>query len=206
MKYHRKSIRLKGYDYSQSGLYFITINTYKDQYLFGMIENGKMILNDIGEMIEKSFPKIEKKYNIKCDDYVIMPNHVHFIVEILGKEREGKGREDLARTMDANGKIVEAGFSCLDYDDIPRLDSDDIPKINLGNIIGYFKYMTTKNYNNIIERNSYDYLKIWHRNYYEHIIRNEKEYKRIANYIKNNPKNWKGAILISPMDFINEEF
>ncbi len=82
-KYNRKSIRLKGYDYSKPGLYFITICTKNHTCLFGEIFNGKIKLNDAGKMVEKWYYKIMGKFNnIKCRTMVIMPDHFHCIIEI----------------------------------------------------------------------------------------------------------------------------
>ena len=82
--HHRKSIRLKGYDYSSEGLYFITICTQNREYLLGEIIDGRMFLNDIGEIVEKEIIKTnEIRKNVKIEEYVIMPNHIHFVIEIL---------------------------------------------------------------------------------------------------------------------------
>ena len=80
-KHHRRTIRLKGYDYSQAGLYFITICTKNRACLFGEIENGSMILNDAGRMVEKWYAELENKYPGKCcHEMVVMPNHFHCII------------------------------------------------------------------------------------------------------------------------------
>ena len=84
MLHKRKNIRLKGYDYSRAGLYFLTIVIQRRWYLFGRIENGEMILNDAGRMIEKWYHEIEHKYPDKrCREMVVMPNHFHCIIEIV---------------------------------------------------------------------------------------------------------------------------
>ncbi len=84
----RKSLRLKGYDYSQNGFYFVTISIKNNKNLLGKIDNGKLILNDAGLMVKKWYFETENKFkNIKCDNYVIMPNHVHFIIEIVYKDK-----------------------------------------------------------------------------------------------------------------------
>lgn len=84
-KHHRKSIRLKGYDYSQAGLYFITICCQNKVHLFGNVINKQMILNDAGKMIEKWFNELQNKFpDIKCHEMVVMPNHIHFIIENIG--------------------------------------------------------------------------------------------------------------------------
>lgn len=84
-KHHRRSVRLKGYDYSQTGLYYITICVQNRACLFGKIENGNMILNDAGHMIENEWLKLTERFkNIVLHEYVIMPNHFHAILEIVG--------------------------------------------------------------------------------------------------------------------------
>lgn len=84
--HHRRSIRLKGYDYSQAGLYFITICTQNRLCLFGEIKNGEIILNDAGIMIDKWWNELKHKYrNIKLHEQIIMPNHFHGIIQIINK-------------------------------------------------------------------------------------------------------------------------
>ena len=153
-RHYRKSIRLKEYDYSQAGYYFITICTKNREQLFGKIVDGLMLLNENGEIVNEFLKQISIKYqNVAIDYYSIMPNHLHFIV-IINENRRG-------------------GVT-------PPLPP-------LGNIIGYFKYQSTKQIN--IIRNSPG-IPIWQRNFYEHIIRNDKELYEIRKYIENNPLNW----------------
>ena len=79
--HHRRSTRLKGYDYSQNGLYFITLCCQDREHLFGEIIDDKRVLNDAGRMVEKWFHELENKFmNIQCDEMIVMPNHIHFIV------------------------------------------------------------------------------------------------------------------------------
>ena len=83
--HHRRSIRLKGYDYSQKGLYFITICVQKRLRLFGEIENQQMIANDVSNMIDKWYFELENKFpDIKCHEHIVMPNHFHCIIENTG--------------------------------------------------------------------------------------------------------------------------
>ena len=85
--HHRRSIRLKGYDYSQSGLYFITICCQNRAPLFGEIIDGEMVLNEGGKMVEHWYYKLENKFNdIECCEMVVMPNHFHCIIEIVGAD------------------------------------------------------------------------------------------------------------------------
>ncbi len=169
--HHRRSIRLRGYDYSQCGAYFITICVQHRKCLFGKIVNGEMILNEYGKIVELCLNAISTHYqNVILDEYIIMPNHIHIII------------------------IVGAGSS-LPYTQI-NIGRENPAEINtgrenpaptIGNIVGYFKYMATKQINDVIKNGV---QKIFQRNYYEHIIRNENEYNNIAQYIIDNPKNW----------------
>ena len=82
--HHRKSIRLKGYDYAQAGLYFITICCQNHISYFGHIQNGEMILNDAGNMIETEWINLKNRFpNIGLHEFVTMPNHFHGILEIV---------------------------------------------------------------------------------------------------------------------------
>jgi len=168
--HHRKTIRLKNYDYCQEGLYFITICTKNREKLFAEIvgagssrpnddlfkttEQPKLILNEIGMLIENEYSQLEDKYEIiKCHQYVIMPNHFHCIIEIIKNQKGGK--------------------------------TPPLPEI-----LGYFKFQTTKKYNEAMKLKNEKYLSLWQRNYYENIIRNEETYNKIVDYIENNPVKW----------------
>lgn len=156
--HHRHSIRLQGYDYSQEGLYFVTVRTHNMQCLFGNITNGQMILNQFGQIIESACQQIEQQSPyIRFNIYCIMPNHFHAIIEITSP-CTGGSRTALSR-----------------------------PTKPLGRIIGAFKTITTKNINLI---NNTPGQRLWHRNYYEHIIRNDYSYQNIYNYILENPERW----------------
>lgn len=172
----RKQIRLKGYDYSQNGCYFVTICTQNRQCIFGDIVNNKMVLNDIGKMIKNNWESLPKRFPIELDEYQIMPNHLHSIIAIVGA---GSSRPN-----------NDAGSS----------------RPTLGQIIAYFKYQSTKQINNIFQSNKMygrgipaqsqtgaktaPLQKIFQRNYYEHVIRNEIDSNKIREYIKLNPEMW----------------
>ena len=80
---HRRSIRLKGYDYSQEGLYFVTICVQDRVCLFGQVEHKKMVLNEFGKIAQQELLKTtDIRVNVEIDSFVVMPNHVHFIVHI----------------------------------------------------------------------------------------------------------------------------
>ncbi|HRT84757.1 MAG TPA: hypothetical protein P5523_08975 [Bacteroidales bacterium] len=85
--HHRHSIRLDEYDYSQPGAYFVTICTRNRECLFRNLVDGEMILNDAGKMIEKLYFEIMNKFpDIQCDQYIIKPNHIHFIIINVGAD------------------------------------------------------------------------------------------------------------------------
>lgn len=158
--HHRRSIRLKEYDYSQYGYYFVTFCVQNHMEYFGVIENGQMVLNQYGKIVEKCWNELPNHYgNCGLDEYIIMPNHFHGIL-ILDENPNGQCR----------GGVT------------PPLQNQ-----TLGQTVGFFKYRTTKLINEICNTPG---KQLWQRNYYEHIIRNENELFNIRRYIQNNPLEW----------------
>jgi REP element-mobilizing transposase RayT len=170
--YHRRSIRLKGYDYSQAGLYFISICTQNKKCIFGeIIDDGNdimvCVLNEYGRIVENAWIKTaEMRSNIYLDAFVIMPNHIHSIIHI-----------------NTNTTVGAYCNTPLQHKSLFKSPSN-----NIGAIIRGYKSCVTKQIN--ILRNSPG-VPVWQRNYYEHIVRNEKSYHQILEYIKNNPIKWK---------------
>ena len=163
----RKSIRLKDYDYSRIGAYFITICTYEKEYIFGNVENERMSLNQFGKMVLEYWNSLPGRYtNIELDAFVIMPNHVHGIIKII--EIVGAIHELPLQTANINPKTERRRML--------------IPKV-----VGYFKMNSAKQINTL--RNTTG-MPVWQRNYYEHIIRNENKLNKIREYIQNNPLKW----------------
>ncbi|MEN8137654.1 MAG: transposase [Bacteroidota bacterium] len=193
-KFHNRiSLRLKDYDYSQSGLYFITINTRKFKHMFGRIINKKMILNEAGKMIYKWYYEIENKYPDKfCHEMIIMPNHFHCIIENAPEE-----------TPNANTILLP---KCTKTVLLPQKSSTVLLPLRgqqygpnnkkfhttIGDAIGWFKTMTTNEYIRGVKNHNWKKFdkKLWHRNYYERIVRNKRAYIDIANYIIRNPEKW----------------
>jgi putative transposase len=176
-KHHRRSIRLKGYDYSQAGLYFITICVQDRACLFGEIVHGKMILNDAGKMVENEWLKIPQRFpNVHLHEYMVMPNHFHAIMEIVGATlvvaQNDMGQPHLVQPQ--------------------GIAPTDKPK-TVGDMVGAFQSIVTVEYIRGVKQLGWTPFngKLWQRNYWEHIIRDEPSYHRISNYIINNPKNWK---------------
>lgn len=173
-KHHRRSIRLKGYDYSQAGAYFITICEVNRESIFGDVVNGEMHPNQFGEIVLKWWNELPKYYPpVELDEFVVMPNHMHGIIVITdvgaGLSRPTTGRQDATPTE----------------------------KRTLGQLVGYFKFQITKEINQVRNAGT---TKVLQGDYYEHIIRNEREWNAIAEYIRNNPANW-GADADNPTNF-----
>lgn len=154
----RKSIRLKEYDYSQNGAYFITICTKDRKNVLSNINTNvsegctSTNLTKIGKLVNDIIIELKDNLNIEINYYVIMPNHIHMIIEIDKDKR------------------VDTRYTST-----------------LPNIICYLKSKTTVKYN---KESNVSNKKLWQRNYYEHIIRDEKEMEEIIKYIINNPINW----------------
>jgi len=173
-KHHRRSIRLKGYDYSKPGAYFITLCINKRLCLFGEIIDGKMILNDAGEMVSEIWQEIPKYYpGIKIDEQIVMPNHFHGIIILKNENVEAIHRDRPITNGQAQGPAPTENSS-------------------LSNVVGRFKSFTTYKYIEGIKQNNWEpfYKKLWQRNYYERIIRNENELNRFRKYIIENPSKW----------------
>ncbi len=185
----RKNLRLAGYDYSATGLYFITICTQNRDCLFGRIDNDQMILNDAGQMVEKWFHELENKYpDKKIHEFVVMPNHFHGIVENV----DGT----LNIQSDAHVGAPLRGRP-IDHTTAKNKSSQYGPKnqifgATIGRSIDWFKTMSTNDYIWGVKNNGWQRFdgKLWQRNFHDHIIRTEQEYELISEYILNNPARW----------------
>jgi REP element-mobilizing transposase RayT len=163
--HQRRSIRLKGYDYSEIGAYYVTICTWRRECLLGNIVDRIVHLNEYGTIINKEWSQTEIiRSTVEVDRYIIMPNHFHGILVI--NNGDGRGTLQRAPTFEQFGKPT----------------SNSIPTI-----IRLFKSTTTKQINQL--RNTPE-MPVWQRNYYEHVIRNKDELNRIREYIVNNPLQW----------------
>jgi REP element-mobilizing transposase RayT len=211
MKPKRRSIRLPGYDYASAGWYFVTIVCHKRQNLFGEIHNGQMVLNAAGKMVEEWWNKIPEKFqDIKLGEFQIMPNHFHAIVENVGAD-PCVGPEN--RAIPAAGDVNINSTDCVVADPgaCPagrrvnlagrRVGPPEIADFSnqgehtgspLHRVVQWFKTMTTNEFIRNVKFHGWEPFenKIWQRNYYEHIIRNEDSYRDISNYMMNNPQNW----------------
>ncbi|MCG2720893.1 MAG: hypothetical protein L6290_02600 [Thermodesulfovibrionales bacterium] len=173
--HHRRSIRLKGHDYSQTGAYFVTVCSLNKECMFGEIKHGTAGLNEYGEMVMKCWNEIPGHFiNVECDEFVVMPNHIHGVIFI------NNCRGEVSSPFSSDSDTIK--FTQQGGETPPLLR-----KITLGQIVAYFKYQTAKTINQI--RNTLG-TSIWQRNYYEHIIRDDRELQAIREYIRYNPLKW----------------
>ena len=152
---NRKLTRLKGFDYSMPGNYFVTLVTQGRINCFGTVTNGTVILNDVGQMIETCYKELNNvKENVECLDYVIMPNHLHFILRLY--------------------------------------NTDSQSQISLSELVRRLKSKTTVKYIHGVKRMGWPPFDrhLWQKGFYDHIIRNERAYDYIRNYIFMNPLRW----------------
>ncbi|PIQ23645.1 hypothetical protein COW36_07870 [bacterium (Candidatus Blackallbacteria) CG17_big_fil_post_rev_8_21_14_2_50_48_46] len=169
-KHNRQSIRLKEYDYTRPGSYFITICTQNRKRLFGDIMNGVMLLNPLGQRVHQYWGEIPNHFpHATLDEYVVMPNHVHGIIAI--------------DAGDGGNRVTYATVGANNYSPLPPQPRGTSNTI--GSIVRGFKIGVTK-----WAHQNTDIQTVWQRNYYDHIIRDERALHRIRQYIKNNPMKW----------------
>jgi REP element-mobilizing transposase RayT len=230
--HHRRSIRLKGYDYAREGLYFITICCQNRACLFGDVVVGtnpgglrEMKLNDAGKMIVTEWLALSERFtNVELHEFVTMPNHFHGILEIVGESGNNGATENKGATTDNGATAINRATTRVaptgdngdvtvgaplvgahnaahhsDHNinnDVTKNDMSDhdSPPTNktIGDMMDAFKSITTVKYINGVKTLGWPRFdgKIWQRNYHEHIIRNEKSYLKISQYIVDNPAKW----------------
>src|SRR5574341_312980 len=172
-KHHRRSIRLPEYDYSQAGAYYVTIVAWHRECLFGEVVGGEMKLNRYGEIVKHAWFDLTRHYpHVSLGAFVIMPNHVHGII-VLNEDRRG-------------GSV--AGNDVLPSDLEPR-PYKTIKRHALPEIVRAFKSFSARRIN-ILRRTQG--IPVWQRNYYEHVIRDEKDLQNKTDYIETNPMLWDG--------------
>ena len=163
VSFHRRSIRLKGYDYSSPGAYFVTIVTRGHKCIFGKIIGSEMNLSQLGWVAHECWAGLPDHFpHVEVEPFVVMPNHIHAIVIIY--ENSCRGTIYRAPTTEAFGKPVSG---------------------SLPTMIRTFKAAVSRRANLEL-----GWKNIWHRNYYEHILRNPSEMDTIASYILSNPGHW----------------
>lgn len=169
-----RSMRLPEFDYSQAGAYFVTIVAQDRKPYFGQIVAGKMVLIAVGKMLADVWVEVPEHFpNVELSEFVVMANHIHGIVVIT------------VETTHAN--IVGARHAVPSQEDAIEKFGKPVPT-SLPTIVRSFKSAATKK---VHGSTKYKEGRLWQRNYYEHVIRNERDYQAIYDYILANPANWK---------------
>jgi putative transposase len=163
--HHRRSIRLRGYDYSQPGAYFVTICTYKRACLFGSITDGEMQPNTAGRIVQAVWAELPVRFpHIEVDNFITMPNHIHGIIHV--------GAQFIAPSA------AMSQTSNIQPDAIHRAPT-------LGEIIRAYKAVSTREIRQMVNGNFN-----WQRSFYDYIIRDEDSLNRVRQYILDNPARW----------------
>jgi REP element-mobilizing transposase RayT len=192
--HHRRSIRLKGYDYSKAGAYFITLCCQDMKHRFGKIENGEMILNENGKIAYNEWAKLPSRFpNMELDVFQIMPNHIHGILIVVDAP-VGTPLAGVQNIINENCDV----FINENCDVFINENCDETigagaspARTTIGDIVGAYKSLVFNACLDIYKSKNERMGKLWLRNYYEIIIRNEFSYQNISNYIINNPAKWK---------------
>ena len=174
----RRSLRLKGYDYTRAGAYFVTICAQDQACLFGDVVDGCMSLNDAGHMLAMLWNDIPARFaDVEIDTFVVMPNHVHGIIVLPDAANRAARRGATTRVAPTAGNVVEATL---------------VVAPALGEVVAAFKSATTVHYIRGVKTRAWPAFRrrLWQRNYYEHVVRDEKELDRIRRYIDENPARW----------------
>ncbi len=175
-KHHRQSIRLRQYNYSWPGAYFVTICVRGKECLLGEIIDGEMHLSEWGRIVHEFWDAVPVHFpNVSIDCHVTMPNHAHVIIDIDPDRTGAVAAPRIA--MPHDGKMGE------------ETGEETSPlRPTLGQIVAYYKYQTTKHINALRGTPG---LPFWQRNYWEHIVRDDIDLNRIQQYIGNNPLRWR---------------
>jgi REP element-mobilizing transposase RayT len=167
----RRSLRLRGYDYPQAGVYFVTVCTQGRVCLFGEVVDGEMRMNEAGVMVKKVWEEIPRFYRgVALDEFVVMPNHVHGIIVLVG-----------AGPRACPGQKPHEGQP-----------QGVAPTMMLADVVHRFKTMTTRRYAAGVERGQWPAFerRVWQRGYYEHVIRDEPSLDAVRAYVADNPSRW----------------
>jgi putative transposase len=171
--HHRRSIRLKSYDYSQEGVYYVTICTQQRECLFGEVRCDEMQLSHAGRAIQMAWEELPRRFEgVDLDAFVVMPNHVHGILVVFGGPGGREGRDPGG----GEHKVRPHGT-------LPG---------TVGRIVQAFKSISTLEYAAGVKQYGWPSFqgRLWQRNYYEHIIRDEETLNLIREYISTNPARW----------------
>ncbi|MCL5279874.1 MAG: transposase [Planctomycetes bacterium] len=197
-KHHRRSIRLVDYDYAQAGAYFVTVCAEDHTCLFGDVVGNEMRLNDAGRMVEAVWDELPGHYpGVETDAFVVMPNHIHAILLLSPNSVRGRaaGTDPRPHAVGPGPRACPLGPRAWQNEEgQPRgvAPTSDWRALSLGDIVQRFKTLTTKRYTDGVRQRGWRAFpgRLWQRNYFEHIIRNDHSLEQIRLYILTNPASW----------------
>ena len=210
-----RPLRLRGYDYSSAGAYFVTICVQDRKSIFGRITETSMILNQAGQLVLDVWNRLPERFSrVNLDAFIIMPNHVHGILFFPGTIARSAGSSPNIRKKDSksnprsqsqcsfqnnvvSGLALPQGKACLSLEksktssaatpgNMSGICTNPKDVYSLGEVVGAFKSLSTREINKRFNRSG----SIWQPNYYEHVIRNERSLNLAREYIINNPAKW----------------
>jgi REP element-mobilizing transposase RayT len=187
--HHRRSIRWTKHDYSSPGAYYVTICIQDGQCLLGDVADGIMNPNDAGHMVEAAWFQIPTRFPaMKLDEHIVMPNHFHGIIHIVGARLVGaqSGAAQIVGDQTGGAQIVGA----QELGSQKRAGTRPAP--TLGDAVGAFKSIATDEYIGGVKQRDWPRFnkRFWQRNYFEHVIRDQDELEKIRDYIRKNPMMW----------------
>jgi putative transposase len=186
-KHHRRSIRLKGYDYSRPGAYFVTICTQDRACLFGDVIHQDMSLNGAGAIVQKTWIDLPNRFpTIQLDEFVVMPNHVHGIIVMTDNHTTTVGA-GLALPHNHTHNHDPRGIFGTGSSNLGTCQGAASSAPALGDVVRVFKSISAIAVNRFLSRLGQP---LWQRNYYERIVRDPVALSNIRRYIKTNPQNW----------------
>lgn len=176
--HHRRSIRLREFDYSSAGAYFVTLCVQGRECLFGGIVQDDMVLNEAGRKVEEVWRSLPERFmNVTVDEFVVMPNHLHGIILLNERRGEPCVRPNF-RGGGEQGEHKVRPYGTADF--------------SLGRVCQAFKSLTTVEYVRGVKDHDWPPFpgRLWQRNYHERVIRDERELIGIREYIRSNPSKW----------------
>jgi putative transposase len=170
-------MRLRGYNYSDNGAYFLTMCAYERRFLFGGVVQGEVQLSEAGRMVKEQWHDLPNRFDgVELDEFVVMPNHVHGILGLCGRSEAGLRPTSLVLTASGEDKLRA-------YGTLPE---------TVGRVVQAFKSLTTNAYIHGVRQLGWPAFNrhVWQANYYDHVVRNEHALGLIREYIFTNPQRW----------------
>ncbi|HEX2878826.1 MAG TPA: transposase [Polyangiaceae bacterium] len=173
----RQSTRLRGYDYTRVGVYAVTICTSDRRLLFGDVFDGEMHLNELGQIVQATWEVLPTLYpHILLDEFIVMPNHVHAIIALIGF-LFAEARRDTEGVMNHDAM----------HDPSRSVKIDRPPPGSLGDVVRGFKARASRGIN---RRRDTVGSAVWQRGYYDDIIEDDAHLRNARQYVRDNPRQW----------------